>query len=59
MLVQNVKRYENVTDEENLEKSAKEQQDFIERHKDNKTDVAISFPAGMKRFPVPEPSWRS
>ncbi|KAJ5483702.1 hypothetical protein N7530_002948 [Penicillium desertorum] len=51
MLVQNVKRYENVTDEENLEKSAKEQQDFIERHKDNKTDVAISFPAGMKRFP--------
>lgn len=54
MLVQNVERYKNATDEENLEKSAKEQQDFIERHKDDKMNVAISFPDGMKRFPVPE-----
>lgn len=54
MLVQNIEQYKNATDEENLEKSAKEQQDFIERHKDNKMNVTISFPAGVNQFPVPE-----
>ncbi|KGO39760.1 hypothetical protein PEX1_053480 [Penicillium expansum] len=52
-MVENIEWYKNATDAQNMEKSAQEQQSFIERHQDNKMKVTISFPSGMKRFPAP------